>query len=54
MAADGYDENGNEVWDEVEEEEEEEEESGEEEEEAGEVKVSISYHYSIKYIFITL
>ena len=52
MAADGYDENGNEVWDEVE--EEEEEEYGEEEEEAGEVKVSISYHYSINYIFITL
>ena len=46
MAADGYDENGNEVWD-VEEEEEEEDEAFEEEEGAVEVKL-FKYKFCFK------
>ena len=41
MAADGYDENGNEVWDDDDDEEEEEEEAVEEEEEGGEERVQV-------------
>ena len=41
MAADGYDENGNEVWDDDDDEEEEEEEAVEEDEEGGEERVQV-------------
>ena len=47
MAADGYDENGNEVWDVEEEEEEEADEAFEEEEGAVEVKL-LKYKFCFK------